>query len=440
MSYYYRTFKNFYNLQKNLHLKKDYLSKLQNKSLQKIVKHAYDSVPLYRKKFDETGVNPEQIKTVQDLSKLPCLTKNEIRQNVNDTVSKDYDLSSLRVLSTSGSTGQPLRVFISKEEDGFRKAKHLRANYNCGHKPFHKWLTVTSPSHFSEVSGFQKIIKFYSPKFVSVFWDIKKQLSAIENFNPKVLDGYSSSLTLLGREVRKMGGSRINPRIIFGGAELIDDTSRKTIEDAFKAPFYDQYATIEFERMAWQCPAREGYHIDADSLILQFTDSHGEEVSAGESGQIVCTSLFNYAMPFIRYVVGDWGVCSDEQCSCGRTLPMLSKIDGRSDALLFLPNGRTLSPRAVTITVGAFHLKEHIEQYRVLQKREDNLEIQLKMGDSPAAYALKNKGVMEIEIITHFKSMLGIENDEVKFEVRFVDDIPLGKNGKLQIVESNLRL
>jgi phenylacetate-CoA ligase len=204
LSYYYRALKNFITLQRNLHIKKGDLTTYQNKSLRKIVKHAYDSVPLYRKKFDEAGIKPEQINAIQDLSKLPIVTKNDIRQNVNDAVSQNYDLNSLRILSTSGSTGQPLKIFITREEDGFRKAKHLRANYNCGHKPFDRWLTVTSPSHFSEVSGLQKTFNFYSPNFVSVFWDTNNQLSAIQKYNPLVLDGYSSSLAILAREAKKL--------------------------------------------------------------------------------------------------------------------------------------------------------------------------------------------------------------------------------------------
>ncbi|HLN89321.1 MAG TPA: phenylacetate--CoA ligase family protein [Candidatus Binatia bacterium] len=380
-------------------------------------------------------MKPEQIKTVKDLSKLPGTTKNEIRHNMNETISTDYEMKNLRVLSTSGSTGQPLRVFISKEEDGFRKAKHLRANSSCGHKFSDRWLTVTSPSHFSEVKGVQKLLHFYSPEFVSVFWDVSKQLSAIGKFKPDVLDGYSSSLSLLAREVRKRGNSGINPRLIFGGAELIDDTSRRLLEETFKAPFYDQYATIEFERMAWQCPERFNYHIDADSIIMEFLDANGDEVSAGESGKIVCTSLFNYAMPFIRYTVGDSGVFSDEECTCGRTLPLLSRIEGRSDDLLLLPGGRAMSPRAITIAMGSFHLNRYIEQFKIVQRRRDKIEIQLKVEDLHA-----DKRLIEKDLLTHFKSMLGIEGELMTFEIFFVDDIPLNKNGKLQIIDSKIDL
>ena len=432
MSYYYGTLKNFYRLMRNLHMKKADLVDHQNKCLRRVVRHAYDSVPFYRRKYDEVGVKPEDIKTVEDLSKLPIISKSEIRQS-NDVISSDYSVDSLRVLSTSGSTGQPLHVYISREEDGFRKAKHLRANYSCGHKFSNRWLTVTSPSHFSEVSGIQRRLRFYSPKFVSVFWDADKQLSVIDKFKPEILDGYSSSLSLLAREVRKKGVSGINPRIIFGGAELIDDVSRNVIEDVFEAPFYDQYATIEFERMAWQCPERQGYHIDADSLIMQGVDAGDDEVAAGESGEIVCTSLFNFAMPLIRYRVGDVGVFSGEDCPCGRTLPLLKRIEGRCDSLLVLPDGRVLSPRAITVAMGSFRLNKYIEQFRIVQETKDSIEITLKLEGSSM-----DKGVMEKEIVAHFKSMLGLEDGSVAFRVVFVDDMPLSKNGKLKIIESKL--
>ena len=435
MSYYYGTLKNFYSLSRNLHMKKGALIAHQNKCLRNVVKRAYDSVPFYRQKFDAVGVKPEQIKTIEDLSKLPLVSKSEIRQRSNDVISTDYSMDSLRVLSTSGSTGEPLRVFISKQEDGFRKAKHLRANLSCGHKFFNRWLTVTSPSHFSEVGGIQKRLHFYSPKFVSVFWDVDRQISAIGGFKPQVLDGYSSSLAMLAREVRKKGVSGINPRIIFGGAELVDPVSRKIIEEVFKAPFYDQYATIEFERMAWQCPERSGYHIDADSLIMEFLDAEGDEVSVGESGEIVCTSLFNYAMPLIRYKVGDFGVPCDDECPCGRVLPLLSRIEGRSDSLLLLPDGRTLSPRTITVAMGSFHLNKYIEQFRVVQERKDRIEIDLKIEDS-----FVDKPRIERDLVAHFKTMLGIEGDSVAFNVVFVDNIPLNKNGKLKIIDSKLNI
>jgi len=405
----------------------------QNKKLRNILRYAYEFVPFYHAKFRQARIKPDDVKTVDDLSKLPIIRKNEIRANPDSGVSREFKMQNLRALSTSGSTGKPLRVYVSRDEDGFRKAKHLRANLSCGHNPRDCWVTITSPSHFSEATRLQQILNIYAPKFVSVFADVSQQLSTIEKIKPDILDGYSSSLFMLAKEAKKTGTKSIKPKLIFGGAELIDNASRQFVEKAFNAPFYDQYATIELERMAWQCPAKFGYHIDADALIMQFVDESGEEeVTEGESGEIVCTSLFNYAMPFIRYAIGDSGIPSDEECPCGRKLPLMKIIEGRKDSLLFLPNGRMLSPRAFTIAVGRFSLNQHIEQYRVTQKRIDHFEIQIVTNENV------DRTVLEKELITHLEKSLNIKANEVTFDVRFVEDIPLNKSGKLMIVNSEI--
>jgi phenylacetate-CoA ligase len=364
---------------------------------------------------------------------LPIVRKNEIRENIDSVISEKFRTRNLRTLLTSGSTGKPLKVFITGDEDNFRKAKHLRANLSCGHYPWDRWVTITSPSHFSEATKFQQFLGFYAPRLVSVFDDTPRQMSLIDKIRPDILESYSSSLFLLAKEVEKSGLKTIKPKAVFGGAELLDNSSRRFIETVFETPFYDQYATIEFERMAWQCPAKSCYHIDADALIIQFVDKDGKEVSEGESGEMVCTSLFNYAMPFIRYAIGDVGIPTDEECACGRKLPLMKIVEGRSDSLLFLPNGRTLSPRTFTIAMNKFKLSKYIEQFRVIQKKIDYFEIQIKIQDENA-----NRTSVERELVEHLRKMLNIEMEEITFDVRFVEEIPLDKSGKLKIVSSEL--
>lgn len=406
----------------------------QNKKLRSIIRYAYEFVPFYHAKFRQVQIKPDDVKTVDDLGKLPIITKNEVKANFDSVVSREFRTQNLRTLSTSGSTGKPLRVYISKDEDGFRKAKHLRANLSCGHNPRDCWVTITSPSHFSEATRLQRILNIYAPKFVSVFADVTQQLSIIEKTRPDILDGYSSSLFMLAKEASKTGTKAIRPKSVFGGAELSDDASRQFIEKVFSVPFYDQYATIELERMAWQCSAKCGYHIDADALIMQFVDANGEEeVAEGESGEIVCTSLFNYAMPFIRYAIGDTGTPSDEECSCGRKLPLMKAVEGRKDSLLFLPNGRILSPRAFTIAIGGFQSNQDIEQYSLTQKRIDHFEIQIATRENV------NRTALERELITHLEKVLNIKANEVTFNVRFVEKISLNRTGKLTVVNSELK-
>ena len=421
-------------MMKRAHWPREKLTEYQNKSLRRIVKHAYDSVPFYHEKFEEFGIKPSDIRTVKDLDKVPIVRKDEIRKNLGEVVSKDFNVGNLKELHTSGSTGYPLFFYVTKAEDEFRKAKHLRANISCGQKPRDKWVTITSPLHFGETTRLQRILGFYASTPVSVFDDISTQISIIEKLRPDVLDGYSNSLLLLAKEVEKRGIETITPRFIIGGAELIDPSSRDFIEKVFGVPFYDQYACVEMERMAWQCPEKIGYHIDADSIVMQFVDENGEEIAPGERGETVCTSLFNYAMPFIRYGVGDIGVASEEtECPCGRTFPLMKMMEGRTDSLLLLPGGTVLAPFAFVAAMMMFKFYGYIDRFRVVQRKRDLLKFLIKLKDNSVG-----RETVEEELLRHLKRVLNVKADELTFEVEFVEYIPLDKSGKFMLVVSEL--
>ena len=418
--------------------KQEKLADYQNKRLRSIIKYAYDYVPFYHQKFKELGIKPYEIKTTQDLNKLPIIKKDEIRLNVEKMISQAFDKNDLKMLSTSGSTGKPLFLFVSKSESEFRKAKHLRANMSCGQRPWDRWVTITAPHHFAEATKLQEMLGLFAPTPISVFEDMTKQITLLDKIKPDVLDGYSSSLFLIAKQIESGESNRIKPRIIFGGAELLDAYSQKYVETVLNAPFYDQYSSVELERMAWQCSERRGYHIDADAVILQFVDSGGEEVSNGESGEIICTSLFNYAMPFIRYAISDVGIQSDELCTCGRSLPLMKVVEGRKDSLLVLSNGHIMTPRAFTIAMNMFKFYTYIDQFRVIQRRTDHFEFHIKMRDITHANRRPDESLVERELVAHFSRIFRLNRDEMKFDVKFVEAIPLDKSGKLMTVVSAL--
>ena len=407
------------------------LEKHQREKLKCVIRYAYGNVQFYNKMFKASGIKPEDIKRKEDLNKLPIIRKSEIRENLGEMISKDFDINRLRMVSTSGSTGQPLFVYLCGREMEYRKAKHLRANISCGQKPRDAWVTLTGPQHFGKTTRLQRFVGLYVPTAISVFDAVSKQIATLEKLKPQVLDGYSSSLLLLAKEIEKQDIVTIQPRFVIGGAELMDSASRRYIEKVFGVPFFDQYSSVEFERMAWQCQERKGYHIDADALILQFLDKNGEEVASGESGEIVCTSLFNYAMPLIRYAIGDVGTPSDETCECGRSLPLMQMVEGRKDSLLFLPNGRILTPRAFTLALHEFKFYNAIEKFRVVQKKLDAFEFIIKLKDN----GLKENDMTKA-LSAHLETIFKFDN--LKFEINFVKDIALDKSGKLMAVVSEL--
>ena len=411
------------------------LVKYQNMKIREIFRYAYDNVPFYHDKFRELGIKPSDVKNIKDLNKLPILRRKEIAENTERMISKRFNPKKLRVVSTSGTIGRPLFTYLSRKEDEFRKAKHLRANMSLGQKARDRWVVITAPQHFSEVTRLQRFLGIYAAAPLSVFDDAATQVSTIQRLKPDILDGYSSSLLLLAKEVEKRGIETIRPKFIIGGAELIDGSTRQFIEKSFEAPFYDQYACVELERLAWQCREKGGYHIDADSIVMQFVDDDGEEVAPGESGEIVCTSLFNYAMPFIRYAVGDVGKPSeDRDCLCGRTFASMKVIEGRKDSLIVLPDGRILPPLIFGWIMEFFKFYRYVDHYRIIQKKVDFFKVLIKKRGGDV-----RERDMEEELLTHIIKMLNISDSEVTFEIEFVDEIPLDKSGKFMKVVSELK-
>ena len=410
------------------------LKEFQNEKVRKIIKYADVNSRFYHRKFRQARIRPDDVKTIEDLNKVPIVRKEELVKNLQEVVSKEFEVENLRSQRTSGSTGRPLYIYITQAEDEFRKAKHLRANIACGQKPWHKWVTITSPLHFAETPKLQRLIGLYAVTPLSVFDDVATQVSKIERLSPDILDGYSNSILLLAKEVEKRGLKTIKPKFLITGAELIAKSSREFIEDVFDASLYDQYASVELERMAWQCREKSEYHIDADSVVMQFVDEDGEEVAPGEEGEIVCTSLFNHAMPFIRYALDDIGVLSENtECACGRTFPLMKVVEGRKTSLLSLPGGRVLGPFAFMLAVWTFKHYDCIDLFRIIQKRKDLLVFRLKTKDCGS-----DEKKIEKELVTHLRRVLSISEDEVAFEIEFVDDIPLDKSGKFKIVVSEL--
>jgi phenylacetate-CoA ligase len=435
MNNYLRVAYNLAALMSHTHWSKKKLEEFQNKRTHEIIKYAYAHVPFYRQKFDKLGLKPNDVKNVHDLNKIPVIRKAELQESGFKLISDEFSINKLRPIATSGSTGIPLVTYLNKVEDDFRKAKILRPHVVCGQKVRDRWALIGLPEESRKIGVLQKFLRVWSPVFISVFDSASNQIASVEKLNPNVLDGYVSSLFLIAKEMQRREASFSRLRFTTGGAEVLDLHTREVLEDVFKVPYYDQYACEELQMMAWQCPVKEGYHIDADSIVMQFLDRHSEEVGEGEQGEIVCTSLFNYAMPLIRYAVNDLGVPSDTpDCKCGRSFPLMKIVEGRKDSIVRLPDGRSLSPLAIGISVCAFKYFKKIVQYRFIQKRLDSFQILVEKRNSEIEDAF-----LEKELVAHLRRTLRLNDSQAKFEVEFVKEIPLDKTGKFRKVFSEIK-
>jgi len=421
---------------RRLNWSRDRLEKYENKKLKKVVKCAFENVRFYHDLFKASRVYPGDIRTIHDLSKLPIVRKKEMRQRErDDLISKDFEGEKLQSLTTGGSTGEPFSVYICGKENDWRKAIYLRANVTCGQKPRDRWVAIDVAERAIETSFLNSLFGVFIRQVIPVTWDRQSQLQAITKLDPDILDGFSGVMWLLAKEAELKNIEAIHPRIIFGTGDLADKVSRNYLEKVFNAPYYDQFGCTEVDRTAWQCHERFGYHIDEDSVIMQFVDENGEEVASGERGEIVYTSLFNYAMPLIRYGTMDIGVPVDEECPCGRKLPLMKVVEGRSNSFLVFPDNHVVSPMSFIETLKAFTLAEEIDQYRVIQKTKNLIEICVKKTRENVDEE-KIRSRLLANISEGLPKVEKIDLSDVTFEVKFVDEFPLSGRGKLNVVVS----
>lgn len=402
------------------------LEEIQRKMLRKIIKHAYDNVPLYHEKFRSAGIMPDDIKTVEDLNKIPITTKEEIQKNFpSNIIPKSVDLNKCRKTTTSGSTGIPLTIIYDEKADDYEKAIALRPNLTCGQGIRDKWAVITSPKHIKNRKWFQKFGVF-NPDYLSVFDNPKKQISILEKLNPVVLDGYASSIYLLAQEMKDSGNDKINPKLIYTTAEILEKNVRKYINSVFGVEVLDQFGCVELARTAWECHEHAGYHMDIDSVIMEFV-SDNEHVSPGERGDILYTGLYNYSMPFIRYSIGDVGVPSDEKCPCGRGLPLMKLVEGRKDAYMQLPSGRILPPIVWPVITEKI---QGIAHCKIIQEKRDVIKVQI----------VKGKYFLEDIPDRIKKDILNALGETLHIEIEILDKIPRDNTGKFRPVVSKVKI
>lgn len=411
-------------LRKNTWLPSLELERMQIKKLRAILKYAYESTAFYHQRFDAAKIKPGDIKSAEDMRKIPILTKLEVQKNFNSLIARGIDIERCTKVETSGSTGIPLTIISEKRASYILGANRLRHYIENGGKLFRdKYVFLTTrtlPSKRTRLGSFLNHLGIFRRVTMCTRDPIEDLVNELINFRPDVILGYPSFLLLLVRELEKRGGV-IHPRLVFGEGELLDDRSRKLIDSAFRVKMLDTYGCMEAGDIAWECPEHAGYHINMDLVVTEFVKD-GEHVAAGERGDIILTPLWNYAMPLIRYKVNDIGTPSNKCCPCGRGLPLMKVLEGRFEDFIILPSGRIIYP--FNIFPFFFENIEGIAEYRIIQERKDNfiLQLVLKEGYNENAIAqLRNRFIEEFR-------------EDVTINIEVLDAIP--RNGKLRRVVS----
>jgi len=254
--------------------------------------------------------------------------------------------------------------------------------------------------------------------YATVFGSKTDVLEVLKKGSFNIISTFPSIFKVLMGRIKREGGSGIHPRLIFSSAELLDEPTRRQIEEAFQAPVFNFYGMEEGGLIAWECPAHEGFHLNIDTFAVEFVQN-GKSVRPGERGRIIITGLCSYAMPLIRYDTEDVGILGTKRCLCGRGLPLLDNLEGRFDDILSLPDGRAFPPSGLTTIMREL---KGIRQYRVIQEKINRLVVDLVLREShPSDIAQQ----VERDIKECF-------TEAVDVEIRIVKEIPFEGSGKFR--------
>jgi phenylacetate-CoA ligase len=307
---------------------------------------------------------------LHDLTKFPTVTKEEIQSAPEPLIANNPPPYVKR--TTSGSTGLPLTIAACKTQVILENLIWMRALFANGLRIRDKMMVINDPRNFPGNKSFLQRFGVMRSNYVSIFDSAESLAAAYIKYQPDIIKGYPSSIELLAQELLTKRTTK--PRLIFTSAEAMDSPTRELLNSVAQIGVIDNYASSEFSLMAWECSKREGYHINIDNLAMEFI-SENEAVEPGESGEIVCTSLSNTAMPLIRYKIGDQGTPATDQCSCGVTFPLLKTIEGRIDDFLVSTNGTKIPP--TIFFPFPFDSYQGIKAFKVIQEAKNTLKFQL---------------------------------------------------------------
>ena len=417
-------------LRDNVWLKTSELEAIQEKKLKAILNHAYQNVPYYHQLFDSAGVKPEDVRNLNNLSKIPITTKSQLKVAKKEIIARNINLNNCVKHVTSGSTGLPLTLFFSEEDAQYAGASYERVRMGNGSRLLRDILLCTGDFNHIPKSKSKRWYQHFGMlrrEGLNVFEPLDAQIQVLQKVEPDVIWGYPSAIGLLAKEIQEKNIEKVGPRLIFTASEVLAPKTRDLINSVFNVDLFDVYGAWETGCMAWECGEHAGYHRNMDTVLMEFVDENGERVDAGKRGKVVVTNLHSYAMPIIRYDLGDFAIPTDEECSCGMGGYLVSMIEGRDGDFVKVPSGRIFSPTVFEFFMERF---SEITQYQIIQEKEDRITIKMVMDQT-----FSENTVYRIE--TELKDILG---NNVLIEPKIVKEIHREKSGKRRSVLSKIKV
>lgn len=410
-------------IEKELSMGEDELRAYQLFKLRKVMAHAYNHVALYRTKWDDAGVRPDDLKTLGDLVKFPVITKDDLRDIVFDGgLPKNGPSRDGYLFKTSGSTGVPINIVYNRDRGFYEIAvmshyslnQHLKTNLKMG-----MIISVLDDDAIDllptrEFPGAKRFV-------VDALDSPDHHIERINDMKPDYLGTYPSVLKNIAVRAQEKKLTLHQPKILLTSGESQDVHTRKIIKDTFAGALLDCYISTEAGVMAAECLKHNGLHVLSYKSIVEITDDHYKAVPVGQTGNVVVTDLNNLAFPVIRYAgMGDIAGYKTEKCDCHlKNLPLLTRIEGRKVDSFVLPGNKVIHPFMLTLLMQDV---PGVKKFQIRQEKKTEIKILIVKYPSPSSGEVAaGHSPSNEKLKARFQSIVG---KEVKVLFEYVADIP----------------
>ena len=406
----------------------------QAAQLRRVLVHAGENIPYYREIFRHRGFDPTRLESIDELRRLPVLSRDVVKHRIRDLISRVPGSAKLTEGHTSGTTGSPITLFYDAdmvamsyavidrqyrwagcrlERDGDRVAM-VRGNVIVP-------LAQKRPPFWRYNRDLNQIVL---SSFHLSTANLTAYLGALRDFRPTVMDGYPSSLYVLARMLLN-AGERLPLKAALTSSETLYDFQRQAIEEAFCCRVFDYYGAAERVIFSAECDHHSGHHLCEEYGLTEVLDDDDQPLEPGREGYLVGTTLHNCGMPLIRYRTTDRGALKPGRCTCGRPLQLTEDVTTKAEDLLRLRDGRLIPPSVLT---HPFKPLDSIEGSQIVQTDLDRLVIRIvagaKFGDRDQEH-----------LVRELRARLG---EDMRIDVELVDELPRTNRGKFKWVVSQI--
>ena len=395
------------------------LQDYQKRKLEELLTSSKESVAYFREVIKDP--NPDRINSI------PVLTKENIKQNAQRMFNPKIPKRHLIEYSSSGTTGEPVLIFLERSTAGYYHAAQWRGFSWYGVEPGTKGVKIWGVPIDLKSKIMEKLKNKIANRIHISAFDMErskteKTWKRISKFRPEYLYGYASALYLFAcfLEDCSLPGKELGLKLIVSTAEVLYDYQREKLKNFFQCPVANEYGTCEAGIIAFECP-RGSLHITSENVYLEVVDENNFPINPTSEGKIIVTSLRNFGFPIIRYELGDVGALSDGTCTCGINLPLLEKINGRTSDFVLTNTGKKIHSEFFSYLNRELLNRGYIlNEFKIVQRKKNELIVYLLESEDPNE-----------KIISFISSMIK-KHIDASIAVRFetVEKIDLEKSGK----------